>query len=74
MTAEPTAIEGTREEFVRDVRAVVGNQSGRPGYSRTQVPHRSGRAQLTHPALRLTGSLQGGRSSDSGAAVAEGIA
>ena len=25
MTAEPTAIEGTREEFVRDVRAVVGN-------------------------------------------------
>ena len=34
--------------------------SGRPGWFPTSAPHRSGRARLTHPALRLTGSQQDG--------------
>jgi hypothetical protein len=37
--------------------AAVG-RSGRPGWSPTQAPHRSGHARLTHPALRIMGSLR----------------
>jgi len=36
--------------------------SGRPGQLPAQAPHRSGLAQLTHPALQATDSLSGGRS------------
>ena len=36
-------------------------QSGRPGWLPTPAPLGSGGAQLTHPALRLTGSLLFGR-------------
>jgi hypothetical protein len=41
-------------------------QSGRPGWLFTSAPHRSGRAGLPHPALRIAGLLRCGVSSCSG--------
>ena len=35
-------------------------RSGRPGRFPSPAPHGSGRARLTHPALRNTGSLRAG--------------
>ena len=40
------------------IRAIIHRRSGRRGKLPSPVPHRSGRAQLTHPAPHIVASLR----------------